>query len=497
MAGIMTEPREQSGMHTQLRPLLRLALGAGMLLLLAVGWQVTAVPVRVTVDGLSETVTTHRTNVAALLLDLGLTPNPADALTPALDASIEREMTIELERARPLRLLADGRDRVVSSRGATVGAVLADAGIAVDAGDRVLLNGQEATPATVLPEQQVDTLVPTYDRGMAWSAMRAQPVELRLYRAVPMTVHEGGLPYVINATAQTVGEALRQAEVTLYLGDEVFPTLGSRVTSGMHVYIQRSIPVTLQVDGRQIKTRTQAQTVGDALADLEIAVTGLDTVNVPLALPLFDNIRIQVTRIREDVEIAEEIAPFETVFTADSNLAIDTQEVLASGAPGITRSRYRVRYENGEEVDRVLEDTWVAQEPADRRIAYGQGIIPQTAVVDGQAITYWRKVQMLATSYNAASAGGNRTRTGDTLRDGIVAVDPRIIPLRSQVFVPGYGVGDALDTGGGIIARRIDLAFSDARYESWRRWVDVYLLWPPPADGDITWVLPNYPPVPE
>ena len=209
MAGFMTEPREESGMHTQLQLLLRLALGAGMLLLLAVGWQMTAVPVRVTVDGLSETVTTHRTNVAALMLDLGLTPNPADALEPALDASIEREMTIVLERARPLRLLADGRDRVISSRGATVGAVLVDAGIAVDAGDRVLLNGQEATPATVLPEQQVDTLAPTYDRGMPWSAMRAPPVELRLYRAVPMTVHEGTLPYVINATAQTVGEALR------------------------------------------------------------------------------------------------------------------------------------------------------------------------------------------------------------------------------------------------------------------------------------------------
>ncbi len=63
--------------------------------------------------------------------------------------------------------------------------------------------------------------------------------------------------------------------------------------------------------------------------------------------------------------------------------------------------------------------------------------------------------------------------------------------------MPGYGTGDALDTGGGIISRRIDLAYDDANYVSWRRWVDVYLLWPPPAFGDITWVVPNYPPVPQ
>lgn len=82
------------------------------------------------------------------------------------------------------------------------------------------------------------------------------------------------------------------------------------------------------------------------------------------------------------------------------------------------------------------------------------------------------------------------------MRDGIVAVDPRLIPLRSQVYVPGYGIADALDTGGGIISRRIDLAYVASSYVPVRGWVDVYLLWPPPNEA-ITWVVPNYPPVPQ
>ena len=139
----------------------------------------------------------------------------------------------------------------------------------------------------------------------------------------------------------------------------------------------------------------------------------------------------------------------------------------------------------------------MAQRPADRRIAYGQGIEPQTAVVDGQSITYWRKFKAYATSYHPAAVGGGTTATGDEVRKGVVAVDPRIIPLRSTLFVPGYGVGTALDTGGGIRSRRVDLGYDDSDFVSLSKWVDVYLLWPPPASGDITWVLPNYPPVPE
>jgi 3D (Asp-Asp-Asp) domain-containing protein len=107
-------------------------------------------------------------------------------------------------------------------------------------------------------------------------------------------------------------------------------------------------------------------------------------------------------------------------------------------------------------------------------------------------------MKMYATSYHPAALGGdNVTATGEILTKGVVAVDPRIIRLRSQVYVPGYGVGSAFDTGGGIISRRIDLGFDDSNYQSMSKWVDVYLLWPPPADYQITWVLPNYPPVPQ
>lgn len=470
----------------------------GAAVLLATLFVMTARPVHVSVDGRHETVYTHRATVGALLLDLGLQPTAHDRITPPLESAIERDMVLTVERARPLRVLADGRDFVAHSWGATPQQALADAGVLIDVHDEVLVNGQPWGADQPLPQNTVVQRRMTYDRGFAWDEVRIEPIQLRVRRAVPMVVYEGAARYVIDTTAQTVGEALRRSGVILYLGDRVQPSLGSAVTANLDVYIQRSVPVSLLVDGRQVKTRTQGETVADALSDLGVVLTGMDRVEPPLETKLYNNLKIAVTRVSEDVVVEEQIAPFETVFVPDPNLPIDTQQVLATGAEGITRTRYRIRYENGEPVSRVLEDTWLAQEPADRRIAYGQKIEPRTETMsDGTVITYWRKIRMLATSYTAQSAGGNRTRTGDVVRQGVVAVDPRLIPLRSQVYVPGYGVGDALDTGGGIISRRIDLAYESSSFVSWRRWVDVYLLWPPPASSSITWVVPNYPPVPQ
>lgn len=499
MASVTLERRAANGTRPRAGAYALAGAAVGLVALaLWLLWALLAKPVTVTVDGMTATVATHRVTVADLLLDLGITPGEEDRIAPALSERLQRGQQVIIDRAQPVRILADGRDVSVGSWGKTPREVLAGAGIEIDTYDQVLLDGAVTPLDAILPPRRVETSAPTYDRGFAWDAVRSEPLQLRVIRAIPLVVHEGGMPYTINTTAQTVGEALRQSEVILYLGDRVQPSMGSRVTANMDIYIERSVPVTLQVDGHKLKTRTQAATVADALSDAGVALGSLDRVEPPLETPLYDNIQIGITRVSEDVEVEEDIAPYDTVFVADPNLPIDTQEVVDAGANGITRSRYRVRYENGEETNRVREDTWTAQEPAQRRIAYGQRIEPQTATVDGQTITYWRKMKMYATSYHPAALGGDDvTATGERLTKGVVAVDPRIIDLRSQVFVPGYGVGNAFDTGGGIISRRIDLGYDDSNYESLSKWVDVYLLWPPPADYDITWVLPNYPPVPQ
>lgn len=75
------------------------------------------------------------------------------------------------------------------------------------------------------------------------------------------------------------------------------------------------------------------------------------------------------------------------------------------------------------------------------------------------------------------------------MRTGIVAVDPDLIPLKTNVYIDGYGVGLACDTGGAIRGKRIDLGYGDDDLQLWYRYVDLYILTPVP--GKIDYVLDN------
>lgn len=66
-----------------------------------------------------------------------------------------------------------------------------------------------------------------------------------------------------------------------------------------------------------------------------------------------------------------------------------------------------------------------------------------------------RRLQMIATAY---SLPGQSTYSGLMFRRGVVAVDPRIVPLWTQLYIDGYGEALAGDTGGDILGARIDLA---------------------------------------
>jgi len=61
-----------------------------------------------------------------------------------------------------------------------------------------------------------------------------------------------------------------------------------------------------------------------------------------------------------------------------------------------------------------------------------------------------------------------RTALGVPVRKGVVAVDPKLIPLGTRMHVPGYGPGLAADVGTAIKGRIIDLWFPST--EAARRW---------------------------
>jgi len=106
------------------------------------------------------------------------------------------------------------------------------------------------------------------------------------------------------------------------------------------------------------------------------------------------------------------------------------------------------------------------------------------AAVQPEGLTLVGEWEMTATAYYAFGKGGNDingngiTATGLRARKGIVAVDPRIIPLGTRLYIPGYGEALAADTGGWIKNYRVDLCFETLEecYGYGRRKIRVYLI---------------------
>ena len=98
----------------------------------------------------------------------------------------------------------------------------------------------------------------------------------------------------------------------------------------------------------------------------------------------------------------------------------------------------------------------------------GGTLQPQAAVnnnsLTGAPETYRKVIRMTATAYAPGTADngqwGNSTHVGTTVKKGVAAVDPTIIPLGSKLWVEGYGEAVAEDTGSAITGNRIDLAFN-------------------------------------
>ncbi|MGD2105791.1 MAG: ubiquitin-like domain-containing protein, partial [Anaerolineae bacterium] len=412
--------------------------------------------------------------VSAVLTDVGVQLHPADAVSPSPEASVEPGMTVRVDRARPVVVTVEGQSATVRTRATSLDDILREAKVTLRPNDDVTIEGDLSAP-------------PAEER----------PPRIVIVRAVPITLQEGEKTTTFYTTAPTVGEAIHQAGLTLYLADHVRPGLSTRVSAGMEIELDRSTPVTVNVDGRSVRTRTHRETVGAVLADLDIVLTGEDYTEPPQHAPLADEATIDVFRISERFIMEQEPIPYESVWRPDPDLEIDHEKLLQEGSPGVLERRIHVRYKNGHEISRTVENQYVALPPTTHVRGYGTKIVVRTADTPSGGIEYWRKIRMLATSYSAATAGTprsadwyGRTATGARMRKGIVAVDPRLISLGTNVYVPGYGMGLAADTGGAIKGKRIDLGYDNNNLELWYRWVDVYLLTPVPLASQIDYTLP-------
>jgi uncharacterized protein YabE (DUF348 family) len=299
---------------------------------------------------------------------------------------------------------------------------------------------------------------------------------------VPLVLHQDGLSMSTVSAGSTVGEVLAEEGIVVEPGDYLFPSAGSLVTAGTHIYIYRARELFLSVGGDTTTVHSRKTTVGEVLNEADVSLGALDRVEPALDAPVEDGLTIRVVQVREEFETVEEAVPLSVVYQDDPTMDMGRYLVLDWGADGLIHREYRAVYEDGQEIERELLNEW-EQPPSDQIIA--QGTRPVNLVETPQGpLRYSHSLEMYATWYRPASCGRSPASpwygiaaTGVQVQRGIVAVDPNVIALGTRLYIPGYGQAVAADTGSAVVGNIIDLGFADHEVPDWStRWVTVYVL---------------------
>lgn len=424
----------------------------------------------VTVSGRFQTVT-EVIEAAAISL------RPEDRVNPALDETADPETAIQIERAKPVMILTADGAQTIWTQEENLQSFLAESGIQLQADQQILIDQQP-----VAQENLAQQAVP--------SAVAVVP------REISVSLVDGQQQQEIVTRAETVAGLLQEAGMPLEELDRVDPAPGARLVDGAIITIERAIPVTLRVDGQVLQMRGQFHTPADVLREAGVSLGEGDHTSPAVETALQAGDTVEVIRVTNEYRFEDEEIPYQTVYQPSEELDLDSKAVLSNGAPGTLRRRYRLNFENGVQIGETLEEEWVEVEPVNQVIGYGTKITLNTIDTPEGPREYWRVVRMRATAYTAASSGKapdhpnyGITASGRPAGTGVVAADPHVVPFRSEVYVPGYGIGYVGDTGGGVKGRWIDLGYDEDELVTWNGYADVYYLTPVPED--INYLIPE------
>jgi uncharacterized protein YabE (DUF348 family) len=284
-----------------------------------------------------------------------------------------------------------------------------------------------------------------------------------------VTVIVDGSSRRVSTHADTVAEVLAEARVPVGDGDVVSPSAEADVEDGMTVVVRNSIPVTVALGTEAVRVDVVGTRVADALVAAGLDPASTERVHPPVGAVLKPGMTIDVPDVVVRVEREESSVKPAVRRIEDDSLAKGSKRVVERGRPGKLLRVYRVVVADGVEAEPVLaaEQLVVAAQP--KVIAVGTGASTggsdtATGAAPGSRAAAMpangARMSVTATGYSAEQPGlDDTTATGARARRGVIAVDPRVIPLGTHVFVPGYGFAVAADTGGAIDGARIDLCF--------------------------------------
>lgn len=290
-------------------------------------------------------------------------------------------------------------------------------------------------------------------------------------------------------------------EVGVNLDAEDFYTTAS-VDGVSEIKVQRLQNITVHYGDNTLQTTSYGESLQAVFDRLGVVIDDTLEVSMPLDTMTSDGMEIRVSRKGEYTESYTVEVPFEIIYCEDPTLPAGEEKILVPGKTGQMLCTANVLYVSGVETERNVYQQIVTAEPVDQVVAVGTGkkvgetsnapLIGDGVIVlpTGEVLTYIREDQFVATAYTHFDDGCDEiTANGTQVKWGVVAVDPKIVPYGTRMFIVAndgsyiYGLSTAEDCGGAIKNKRLDLYMPtlEEAFQFGVRECTVYFL------GDANW----------
>ncbi len=243
------------------------------------------------------------------------------------------------------------------------------------------------------------------------------------------------------------------------------------VTNGMEITVIKAEPGKASIAGKKMDINVYPGTVRENLENNGIEYDEDDVIKPELDEPVEADTKIKLTAVEiksKDKKLTVE--PKEAGAVFDKSLASGTIR-RTEGEPGEAVYTYIYKYVNGKKIKtRKKFKKWI-KTPVDIKLTFGTSQTGETGKVEYSS-TFIGNCTAYYFGNNAHGATGQRCHYGTC------AVDPKVIPYGTKLYVEGYGTAVANDCGGAVKGHIIDLYMrSTKECFSWgRRNKKVYVL---------------------